>query len=722
LSDPPALLCVAATAAVAVLPALAQAQVVVKDKNGPITINADRMTGRPDREVHFENNVEITRGPTVINADRGTYRVVEDEVEASGDIRMLRFGDFYTGDALKLNLDSGAGFVTNPSYKLQKNNAQGKAERIDFESEDRATVKEASYSTCEGPDPDWYLKSGLLELDRERDTGRAKSTVVYFKGVPILGAPSLSFPLSDARKSGVLPPTIGTTNTGGFELTVPYYFNIAPNRDLTLYPKLITRRGLQLGADGRYLGETYSGETRLEALADDQQTHTNRYAITSTHFQAFDQGRGNFGWNINAASDDNYPVDFARSITASAQRLLLRESTVNYGRGIWTLGLRATNYQVLQDPLAPIARPYDRLPQMTLQASRQDLNGFDWTFYSELTRFWHPDMVRGDRLVVNPSISYPMLHPGYFMVPKLSLHSTEYRLDNNTPGAPNSLSRNLPTFSFDSGLVFERDADFFGNAVKQTLEPRLFYVYTPFRDQSLFPNFDTSETDFNYPQLFSENRFVGQDRISDANQVTAALVTRYIEPSGAERARFAIGQRYYFSQPRVTLGTPIDQSRSDLLLAAAARISQAVNTEANIQYSQSLRTTVRANYGVRWQPGPMRVLNVEYLRDLPNALEQVDISSQWPIAQRWFGVGRVNYSLADKKIAESLLGFEYKADCWVFRAVAQRTPTSSQTATTGFFLQLELNGLSRIGSNPLDALRTSIPGYQMVNPRASGLP
>jgi LPS-assembly protein len=293
------------------------------------------------------------------------------------------------------------------------------------------------------------------------------------------------------------------------------------------------------------------------------------------------------------------------------------------------------------------------------------------------------------------------------------------------------LNRVLPTASLDSGLVFERDASLFGSAVTQTFEPRLFYVYTPYRNQDQFPNFDSGAADFNYAQLFAENRFVGNDRISDANQLTAAVVSRFLEPSGVERVRLAIGQRYYFSDQKVSLpGTLTSQSRSDLLLSGAGRVSPTVSVEANMQYSQSLNQVVRDNYGVRWQPGPMRVLNLQYRRDLTNILtplEQIDFSAQWPLAARWYGVGRINYSLRNdavgasaantkaNKIAEALLGLEYKADCWIFRVVGQRTPTSTGTVSSGFFIQLELNGLSRIGSSPLDALRKNIPGYQLIN-------
>ena len=711
-------LCAALAAAFAPGLALAQAQPApaagAAADNAPVNVSAESMTGRPDREVILTHEVEIKRGPTVITSDRATYDVVEDRVGATGNILLKRLGDSYTGDELKLKLEAGQGFVTHPTYHLQRNNAQGKAERIDFEAEDRARITDGTYSTCEGPDPDWYLKSSTLRLDTGRDIGTAGKTVVYFKGLPILGTPAMSFPLSGARKSGFLPPTIGTTNKGGLEVTVPYYFNIAPNRDLTVYPNFIARRGLQLGAEARYLSENYFGETRLEFLPHDNQTKTNRYAVTSTHAQTL-APRWSLGWNINAASDNDYPSDFARTITTSSQRLLLRDLNLNYGGDFWNATARASNFQVLQDPAAPITRPYDRLPQLTLHSGRRDVQGFDWTADAELTRFWHPDLVRGNRLVLNPQISYPIIHPAYFFTPKISFDLTRYSLDNTAAGAPTSLSRALPTVSLDGGLTFERETRFFGQAMTQTLEPRLFYVRTPYRDQSQFPNFDTAEADLSFSQLFSENRFIGHDRISDANQLTAALVSRYIEPSGVERARFAVGQRFYFSEQRVTLLGARNESRSDLLISAQSRLTAAFSAEGNIQYSQSLRSMNRSNFGVHWQPAPKRVLNLQYRRDKFNNLEQVDAAAQYPIGGRWYGVGRVNYSLPDKKVVEGLLGAEYNADCWVFRVVGQRTPTATGKNTSSLFFQLELNGLTRLGSNPLDALRNSIPGYQLIN-------
>ncbi|KIF81256.1 OstA organic solvent tolerance protein [Noviherbaspirillum autotrophicum] len=709
----------AAALAAAAVPMLASAQekqAGKDEKDETMTISAEQMTGRPDREVHLERDVEVTRGPMTINADKATYNILDDEVDAEGNIRMRRFGDRYTGDELKLKMDTGKGYVTNPTYSLERNGAAGSADRINFLTQDRATVVDGTYSTCEGPDPDWYLKASTLDLDSGRDVGFARTAIVYFKGVPVLGTPAMSFPLSGARKSGFLPPTIGTTNKGGLEVTVPYYVNIAPNRDLTFFPKIYAQRGIQWGGEGRYMGETYVGQTKVEALFNDRQTKTNRYAISSTQTHNFAPGFS-YVWNINAASDDEYPTDFSRTITASSQRLLPRDLALNYAApsGYWSAVARATNYQVLQDPLAPIVRPYDRLPQLTVQATRFDVNGFDWNLTSELTRFWHPELLRGDRFVVSPKVAYPFIRPGYFLTPRLSLNATRYHLDNVPAGSETELSRVLPTLSLDGGLVFEREAPFFGRPMTQTLEPRLFYVYTPYRDQSAFPIFDTAEADLSFAQLFSENRFVGNDRISDANQLTAALTSRYIEADGAERVRIALGQRFYFTEQRVTLGAARNDTRSDVLLSAYGRLTAALSAEGNLQYSQTQHKMSRSNFGARWNPAPKSVLNLVYRRDLLNNLEQAEVSGQWPLSRRWYGVGRVNYSLPDRTVAEGLLGVEYKADCWVFRIVGQRIPTSAAAATSALFFQLELNGLTRLGSNPLDVLRTSIPGYQVVN-------
>ncbi len=693
--------------------------VKVDDKNAPIAICAEQIQGSITRDIDLVREVQLTRGITTINADKATFHQIENEVDAAGNVRVTRLGDRYTGDVLKLNLDSSQGFLLNPTYKLEKNNGQGKAERIDFQSDTEASVVNGTYSTCEGLKPDWYLKADTLNLDTDRDIGTATKTIIYFKGVPILGMPSMSFSLS-GRKSGWLPPVFELGSKGRQSFEMPYYFNIAPNRDLTLYPKFIPLRGLQLGANGRYLGETYVGQTNLEVLLNDKKTQTNRYAIQSHHQQALAPGLA-YSWNLNTASDEAYPSDFSKSITASAERQLLRELRIDYSSAQhWTASARLQNYLVLQDPasiLNPallLDRPYDRLPQLTFHHWLYDVHGVDWVFDSELTRFSHPDKVSGSRLVINPQVSYPIVGKSYFVTPKLSLHATNYQLENPTAGQ-SSLSTVVPTLSVDSGMFLEREAHFFGRQMTQTIEPRLFYVNTPYRNQSLNPNFDTAEAGFNFAQIFSENRFAGSDRISDANQLTAALVSRYIEQSGEEHLRFAVGQRFYFKEQKVVLDTSApktDVSRSDWLLSTTGHLTSSLSIDTAMQYSESAHRVYSANTGIEWHPAPKHVLNAEYryLRNNVELVKQLITSTQWPIGQRWYGMARVNYSLQDRKVVDSVVGLEYKADCWVMRFSAQHFVTTSQQSSTPIFLQLELNGLSKIGvgNNPLEGLSRSI--------------
>jgi len=699
----------------------------VEDKNAVTTVRAEDISGRPERELILLRDVEVVHDKTRVTADAANFQQVEQELEAKGSVRVWRFGDYYTADELKLNMETGRGYALQPTYQLEANNAQGKAQRINFLNEDEAQVVDGTYSTCQGPNPDWYLKARSLNLDQGRDVGTAGATLIYFKDVPILGTPALSFSLSGARRSGWLPPTPAYNSRGGAELLVPYYFNIAPNRDLTLYPRYISRRGFQLGAVGRYIGETdagnyYEGRTFLEYLPNDKEANRDRWQLQSVHTQALAKD-WTYGWNVRAASDNNYPNDFSKTVSSSAERQLLKELRTDYHGEFWSLTARVQKYHVLQDPDAVtnpslfVTRPYDRLPAINLHAAQYDVGGFDLQLDSELTRFWHPDLIKGNRLVAVPQLSYPIIGPSYFVTPKVMLNASAYQLDAFGSDPSKSLSRAVPTLSLDSGLVFERDAKLGGKAATQTLEPRLFYVYTPYRKQDQFPNFDTAPATFNFSQIFSENRFVGSDRIGDANQVTAAVVSRFLESSGAERLRLAFGQRFYFADQRVQIdnSTPVNSSRSDMLLAATGRISGSWGLDSLLQYNPSTSKVTTSTMTVQYTPGAYKVINAGY-RYVRDSFKNADLSAQWPLTSKWFGVGRMSYSLREHKVLENVIGLEYNCDCWVFRMGAQRFVTTANKTSTQFFFQLELNGLSKFGlGNPLEVLKNSIPGYRRVN-------
>ena len=734
--------------------------------NDETTIRAEQMTGRPSRVLNFDGQVEFVRGPSTIDAETAEYHEVEDLVMANRNVQMFRNRDCYTGDTLEMQMDTNEGFLTNPTYKLEKNNAQGFATRMNFIDSDRSEVEHGIYTTCEGVKPDWYMRATQLNLDTGQDEGVAYNGVVYFKDVPILAAPWMSFPISDSRRSGILPPEFYSTSAGGAEIAVPYYLDIAPNRDATIIPKIIERRGEQLGGEYRYIEPDYSGLFHAEINPSDHDDDgKTRYSISEIHNETFFPGLV-MGINYNRASDDQYAIDYSHSITASSQHLLPQILNLTYAPSpFWNVGLNMTNYQVLQDANNDIVKPYEITPRIFVNAARIDTYGFDWSLYTEYTNFLNsnPDTVYGERFVEQAQISYPVTGTFYFITPKLLYHFSDYKLVQNNaiyatdftigPGgaytvlnsAPYSIDPSfaVPTFSVDSGLFFERDTSLFGREITQTLEPRLFYVKTPYRYQTDIPIFDTGLADINFAQIFNENRFSGQDRVGDANQLTSALITRAIEMDGQERIRFAIAQRLSFEQPLV-VDSPIFYStnvvgntttytahsnlpsRSDFIFAGTGKLTNDITLDTGWQYSQSLGSTQQLSYGFKWQPGPMQVVNAEYRYQRfsevdPEGMKQVDVSAQWPLAPRWYGVARSNFSLQDHRMLDGLAGFEYKQDCWIFRMVAQRYLVPSTVAgvtsssTTSLFFQLELNGLSKIGTNPLQTIKRSIAGYQPIN-------
>ena len=719
-----------------------------------ITIRAEQMTGRPARVLNFDGQVEIVRGPATIDAETAEYHGIEDLVMANRHVQMFRNRDCYSGDTLEMQMDTGEGFLINPVYKLERNNAQGFARRMNFIDNDRSEIEDGMYTTCEGTRPDWYMLSSRMDLDAGRDEGVAYGGVVYFQNVPILASPWMSFPISDARRSGVLPPEFYTTTVGGPEIAIPYYFDVAPNRDITVIPKIIEKRGEQLGAEFRYLGADYNGISHLEFIPDDHDyRNEKRYSVGVIYNQVWPASGLTMNVNYNRASDNQYAIDFSHSITASSQHLLPQTFQLVENTGVWTAGMYIGRYQVLQDVNNDIGPQYEISPRLFISESKvNDFGGFDWSAYGEYTNFLHPTSVNGERLVFQGQVSYPITGTYFFVTPKVLYHLSDYALGANLsafqsyidmPNSPANPSLSVPTFSLDSGLYFERETDFFGRNITQTLEPRLFYVRTPYRSQTDIPIFDTGISDINFAQIFTENRFTGQDRVSDANQLTAALITRAIEMDGQERIRFAIAQRSSFQQPLVVDYPSYDStsvsgnstiytqhstlpSKSDLIFAASGKLTDTLSMDAGWQYSESFKNTQQLNYGFKWQPGPMQVVNAEYrfqnISEVdPEGMKQIDISAQWPLAPRWYGVARTNFSLQDHRVLDGLAGLEYKQDCWVFRFVAQRYLVPSTVAgvtsssTTSLFFQLELNGLSKIGSNPLEVLKRNISGYQPVN-------
>ncbi len=717
----------------------------------PTFIYGDRLFGRPDLETVVEGNGELRRGDTVIKANHLEYDQSTDLAKARGQVLINRAGNVYQGPLLELKLDAFEGFFIEPRYYFLKNDAHGEASRVDFIDEDRAIIRNASLTTCRrlpGPSwlPDWILRANTIRVDNEEDVGTAEGALLSFKGVPLLPVPYLSFPLSDKRKSGFMPPTLELDNVNGAVLSVPYYWNIAPNRDATLTPTLMSKRGVDLSNEFRYLEADYSGRLQFDWMPADQLRQSSRWGLSYAHHAVvkniFDTGSMAFNLNLNRVSDDNYWSDFSGASSSLTQRLLANDAALSWSSGNFSNSVRTVRWQTLQDVTAPIIPPYDRLPQLTSHYGRLDVNGFDYSIDADYTQFKSDSGLtlqpNAQRVFSSLQVSRPWIAPAGFITPKLKLHVANYQLSSALNDST-SATVVVPTISLDSGLVFERDARYFGRNFRQTLEPRAFYVNTPYREQNLLPNYDSGASDFNFASIYSENAFVGNDRISDSNLLTLGLTTRLLDPeSGAEAVRLGVAQRVRFKDQNVVLpgGSPVPSGISDLLLGTSVNWSPTWSLAATVQYSPAIRQSELATLGARYSPGNYRVLTGTY-RYQRNVSEQIDIGWQWPINDlwgdrgqdlgrgrgqgegRWYSVGRLNYSLDEGKLVNAVAGFEYDAGCWLGRVVLERLQTSAATANQRVMFQLEFVGLTRLGVNPLKSLRDNIPNYQLLREQSS---
>jgi LPS-assembly protein len=720
-----------------------------KDEKLPAFATGLRMDRLQDRITVIEGDAEVRKRTQTIRADTIRYDDVEDEVHATGNVRTFKNGDRFIGPELRMRVDQQTGYFDNPTFFLKAKNARGDGSRIDFEGNDLYRVSDAKYTTCGPGDDSWYLKSADLKMDYARDQAIAHDATLYFQDVPIGHAPWFPFALNSGRRSGFLSPTFSQSNTRGIEVATPFYWNIAPNRDATLTPRYMSRRGAQAAGYYRYLSDDYdpvkvqgyNGEARVELMPKDQLLGRSRYGLRWLHDHRFSPN-----WtarvDYNYVSDINYFTDLSNRIAATGQSYLPTDLYTTYsgswgGGGSWSAQLRSLTYQELDNGSgSKAATTFDVLPWATFAANRYDIGGFDFSSTGEYKRFSHPTATNLNRWSAYPTLSYPIIRPGLFVVPKFGLHVSHYALRDPGLVANNrSVSRNLPVFSLDSGAVFERDLSLFGRDFLHTIEPRAFYSYIPFRDQSRIATtagavFDTGRSDVNFEQFFTENPYSGTDRFANANQLTLAVSSRLLDSTtGAERVRVAIGQRLYFKDqdPRTALPGEVPRTgkKSDVLFAATGEVASKLFLDTGLQYTPSVGKAQRYSIGARYQPETRKVVSAvyRYNRNVVDAvtakeLNQFDISGQWPLAKAYGGtvhaVGRVNYSISEKRLVEALAGVEFEAGCWTARAVAQRYVTGVQRATTQLFFQLELNDFVRVGNNPLGLLKRSVPGYAPV--------
>jgi len=734
-----------------------------ESRKGGTHVEAGQIRLRPDMDLVLEDGAMIRRPGLTVRADRIVYDQSQDHLQAQGQVRLSRQGNLFEGPRLDLQVDSFQGEFEAPNYRLSQG-GHGNASKVDFIDEDRMVIQQARYTTCRvtpGPEwlPEWFMKATQISTDSAEGMGRAENVQVQFYGYQSPTLPDVKFPLESNRMSGLLAPVVAIDSVSGIELMQPYYWDIAPNRDATFITRAMSKRGVGLESEFRYLESDYNGQVRLNWLPHDALRNENRWGLSTQHNGSIDTGVDGIGrigaaLSINRVSDDMYWRDFPRtylgaqgsSITPGAltQRVLPSTGMLSWNQDGFSMVGLVQRWQTQQDTSSYILPPYDRAPQITMRYGKWNDNGLDWSVIGDTTRFeadygrlppeYASRLRNGTRSYTQTQVSRPWIAPWGYITPKIQLHATRYDMQSPLSDGSSSVNRVLPTFSLDSGLVFERDAAYLGRAFRQTLEPRLFYVNTPYVNQSYLPNYDSGANDFNFASIYSENAFVGNDRISDNNLLTAGVSTRLLDPrTGAEAARFGIAQRYRFADQNVTLpnGTPAKERLSDVLLGAAFNWDQRWTFDSVLQYNPTTEKSVRSTVGARYNPGSYRVLNMAY-RFQRDTSELVDVGWQWPLnalwgdagqdmgrgrgqgSGRWYSVGRLNYSLQDRKLVDSIVGFEYDGGCWIGRVVLERLQTGVVSSNDRIMFQLELVGFSRLGIDPLSSLQRNIPRYQML--------
>ena len=694
------------------------------------TSNAEIQLGT-DLNALLTGRVTVTQDQRSVSADSVAYDYNTDKLDVKGKVDFL-------DPRLRVRSDSGS-YTANGSgnfneafFQLMDRNGRGFAKDIDVNPDGKVALDNVHYTSCPVGNEDWSLNATKISLDTKLQEGVARHVVMRFKDVPVFYTPYISFPLGDERKSGVLFPSLGHSGSNGFELEVPYYFNLAPNYDLTVTPGVLTARGVQLAEDFRYLTASSHGQFDATFLpSDKQQDHQDRSYVRYTDITDIRHGL-RFDADIAAVSDSNYFESFAVGTEQTSVTYLERRADLLYYDDVWRIRGQLQNFQTIDISVPDTERPYSRVPRVQANALYPiDGSNFEFAFDSEAVNFLRGVGPTGVRLNLSPEIRWSARGPGYFFEPAIGYDFTQYDLQDAGVGLPSTPSRSLPYARLDTGLVFEREAGSQGQRT-QTLEPRLVYSYVPYRNQDELPIFDSGLPDLNLTELFRTNRYVGSDRIGDANQLALAVTTRLFDTvSGTQYLSATIGQIRYFSIPRV--GLPIDSLTPGEVIAPAVPIvnplelpgdalqvargqpfvsypgqyTYGINRNGlvqplqltsqvpgafpasdivaevdltgykhlgvNLDYQWNPYTsqTEKSEISVQYRPDPTRVVNLGY-RFQEGILKQWDGSFAWPIADHWNTVGRWVYSLQDRQTIEQVAGFEYKSCCYKIQLVQRR--------------------------------------------------
>ncbi|HET7201828.1 MAG TPA: LPS-assembly protein LptD [Steroidobacteraceae bacterium] len=666
-------------------------------------------------DATLTGNVTIRTGQRLFKADQAEIDSARRSLQLHGRIEYLDPQLHVTGDSGSF-VEGGGGRFEGAEFELIDRSVRGAAKGARVTRTGTLELEGVRYTACPPGVEDWELQAGELAIDQEKQLGTGRDVKLEFLGVPIFYTPWITFPVGDRRKSGLLFPTVGSSSKNGTLVAVPYYFNLAPNYDATLISRWYSSRGFRVDPEFRYLDERSRSQLNVEYLLHDDERGEARSLVDWRHVTRL-APRTRLLIDAANVSDTDYFEDFGVGFEGTSVSFLNRYVDLRHDAGAWSLTARAQGYQVVDRELPDVDAPYQMVPQLGATGRWQDLpGGLAASVFAEATHFARDLGPQGVRVDAQPSLEWRVDRGGAFFAADAGYRYTLYSLRDAGPAADESPSRSLPTASLDAGLVLERDAGSRGDRL-QTLEPRVLYLYVPYRDQDDLPVFDTGLPDLNLVQLFRDNRYVGPDRVGDANQVSVGLTSRLLDSTrGRQFLSATLGQAFYFEDPRVRLPEePVrDRFSSDVVAEVDVAAFKNWNARLAYQWNPDQSRGERTETFIQYAPAPGRVVNAGYRfrRDL---LEQMDFSGAWPINAQWRGFARYVYSLQEEKALDQFVGLEYSSCCWSVRLVTRRFVSSRTGDTeTSFGLELELKGLSSVGVDNEAFLRDAIRGYSAL--------
>jgi LPS-assembly protein len=684
-----------------------------------MAVLADRMDMANPKETVFSGNVELSRADQWLRSDELRYQHDSGQWASPGPLRYedraVRMtaarGEGNAEAEAEAEADAAATALTDVQYQLNRTaGGNGRAATVS-QAGDKTTLADATYSTCPPGQRQWEFRAGTISLDEAAKQGRATNATLRIGKVPVLWLPFVVFPTTEERRTGLLAPTVGYDDRNGFDWRQPYYLNLAPNYDATLAPRWMQERGLMLGGEFRYLGVASGGTVQATWLPDDDLANRDRSFLSWQHFSALSPT-----WyadvRLQDVSDPRYFTDFGDSLQSTSLAFLDSAASL-VGRGrFWSTRLSVARWDIANPALPPGSEPYQRMPELRL-ALRQPLGSwFEAGVDSELVRFEHPDLPGATRLDLQPWLRGWWGGSAWYARPELRWRRTEYRLGGGFTGE-RSRGRSLPIASLDVGAAFEREIRWFGRDVLQTLEPRLFYLRVPYREQADLPLLDSQPLGFSWPGLVRTNRYAGADRQSDANQVTVAVTSRLLDrEDGRERVSASLGRILYLDPPRLR---PPQDGDSDDGSAWVGEVDWRVSDRWSLSVAQQWdpgesRTALSALRS-QWRFSDQGVANLAY-RYRENAVEQADASFALPVAQRWRLVGRWAWSLRDRRTLEALGGVEWRDCCMAVRVLGREYIRDlNAERNRGIYLEIELNGLGSFGRDTARLLHDAILGY-----------